>query len=599
MNGYWLEYDEGNHLKSICKKDNEGRYEDICYFYEENKLIRISKWHEGIETSTNGHCVFYNQPYKIWFEGNFENGLREGHGKEYTTYRNVSFEGQYKSGNKRIKMSEKKNYWKEVDDNGTIVRICQIDKNGKYDGISYLYNNGQILRVSHWKDGKEIEVSKVFYGNRMTEYKDGVKQYEGEFINSVDSNYCRNGEGEEYDTDGKSLIYKGTIKNGKRSGRGKLFENKKLVYDGKWVKGFKIANFYSYMALAFALMILIATGCFILFNGYVGAIVTGIFITATCYYFNFYLGLFFTGLFIVMNCYFIHLYAGIIASVILVTIVLACYHWLLALLPISVCLVVLCYYINTHAGIFASGLLLIYVIFIICKFNDWGMDIVGFSALITIFICIIMCLVVGLKQNVLVKYFLVFAIGLLLICVGIVYYYYSNQNTMALWCSIGLIIGLCIIITMIFLLKHITFMKYILIYTIGLYVIYIGCIIFVSADNLYYIVPTVGFSLCICTLVVLSIHVKDIPNLKYAMAFVAGLLIISMSGFCADEDSLEIVGGTAGLTFVVYIILTYIFALIDFQIVWTITYWILKIVGYFVAICVIIIILGTIIESCT
>ena len=142
-------------------------------------------------------------------------------------------------------------------------------------------------------------------------------------------------------------------------------------------------------------------------------------------------------------------------------------------------------------------------------------------------------------------------------------------------------------------------MKYILIYTIGLYVIYIGCIIFVSADNLYYIVPTVGFSLCICTLVVLSIHVKDIPNLKYAMAFVAGLLIISMSGFCADEDSLEIVGGTAGLTFVVYIILTYIFALIDFQIVWTITYWILKIVVYFLAICVIIIILGAVIESCT
>ena len=628
MNGYWLEYDDNDNLKSICKKDNEGRYEDICYFYEENKLIRISKWHEGIETSTNGHCVFYNQPYKIWFEGNFENGLREGHGKEYTTYRNVSFEGQYKSGNKRIKMSEKKNYWKEVDDNGTIVRICQIDKNGKYDGLSYLYNNGQILRVSHWKEGKEIEVSKVFYGNRMTEFKDGVKQYEGEFINSLDSNYCRNGEGEEYDTDGKSLIYKGTIKNGKRSGRGKLFENKKLVYDGKWVKGFKIANFYSYMALAFTFMILIATGCFLLFNGYVGAIVTGIFITATCYYFNFYLGLFFTGLFIVMNCYFINIYAGIIASLILVTIVLACYHWLLGTIPISVCLVVLCYYINTHAGIFASGLLLIYVIFIICKFNDWGMDIVGFSALITIFFCIIMCLVVELKKYEALIHAIIIATGLLLLCIYIVIAYYCDLSisifvfvtliiviscgiasivaelergrfmihilimaigllliiiSLAITCFLdcifeffictGSIIGLCISIILMLQLNEHSSIKYYLIYSIGLTVL-----LLVSICNPAFIMESAFFiiaTLCICTIISLSINVKEIPNLKYAIMFVAALLIIDVAGLFG-EDAWVIVGV---IVVCIYLILTYIFALIDFQIVRTITYWILGIIG--------------------
>ena len=81
MPGYWKEYDENNNLKSICKKDKEGRYEDICYFYEDNKLVRISKWHEGKEISTSGNCVFYNEPYKTWFEGTFQNGMREGYGK--------------------------------------------------------------------------------------------------------------------------------------------------------------------------------------------------------------------------------------------------------------------------------------------------------------------------------------------------------------------------------------------------------------------------------------------------------------------------------------------------------------------------------------
>ena len=566
--------------------------------------------------------------------------MREGHGKEYTTYRNVSFEGQYKNGNKRIKMSEKKNYWKEVDDNGTIVRICQIDENGKYDGLSYLYNNGQILRVSHWKEGKEIEVSKVFYGNRMTEFKDGVKQYEGEFINSLDSNYCRNGEGEEYDTDGKSLIYKGTIKNGKRSGRGKLFENKKLVYDGKWVKGFKIANFYSYMALAFTFMILIATGCFLLFNGYVGAIVTGIFITATCYYFNFYLGLFFTGLFIVMNCYFIHLYAGIIASLILVTIVLACYHWLLGTIPISVCLVVLCYYFNTHAGIFASGLLLIYVIFIICKFNDWGMDIVGFSALITIFICIIMCLVVELKKNEALIHAIIIATGLLLLCIYIVIAYYCNLSisifvfvtliiviscgiasivaelergrfmihvliiaigllliiiSLAITCFLdcifeffictGSIIGLCISIILMLQLNEHSSIKYYLIYSIGLTVLFLLGVL-VPGINIgapFFIIAT----LCICTIVSLSINVKEIPNLKYAIMFVATLLLMDLSLLFGMEFHI----GFTMITFFIYLIVNYIFAFIDFQIVRTITYWILGIIGVIILVGIVFIIL--------
>ena len=53
----------------------------------------------------------------------------------------------------------------------------------------------------------------------------GVKWYEREYRDSIKHNYPREGEGEEYDTDGKSLIYHGYYLNGKRQGQGKAYKN--------------------------------------------------------------------------------------------------------------------------------------------------------------------------------------------------------------------------------------------------------------------------------------------------------------------------------------------------------------------------------------
>ena len=90
-------------------------------------------------------------------------------------------------------------------------------------------------------------------------------------------------------------------------------------------------------------------------------------------------------------------------------------------------------------------------------------------------------------------------------------------------------------------------------------------------ESAFFIIAT----LCICTIISLSINVKEIPNLKYAIMFVAALLIIDLSGLFG-EDAWVVVGV---IVFCIYLILTYIFALIDFQIVRTITYWILGIIG--------------------
>ena len=154
MDGYWKEYDENGNMKSICKKDKDGRYEGICYFYENGVVTKISEWKEGIEISLSGKCNFFDEPHKVWYEGGFSNGLREGKCREYDINKNIIFEGFYKHGNKLIPLNNMKGYWEERDNQNRIVRICQIDANGRYDGLCYQYRENQIIRVSRWREDR-------------------------------------------------------------------------------------------------------------------------------------------------------------------------------------------------------------------------------------------------------------------------------------------------------------------------------------------------------------------------------------------------------------------------------------------------------------
>ena len=237
-------------------------------------MIKISKWENGKEVSMNGTCKFYDEPHKIWYEGGYENGLREGKCREYNVNGQLIYDGFYINGHKLIPMKKRKHYWKEIDANNQVIRICQIDKEGRYDGVSYLYNDGKIHRISEWKNGKETKVLKLFSGDRMTEMLEGKKRYSGGYIDTFESNYQREGEGEEYDIDGKTLIYRGSIKNGKRNGQGCSYKDMQVVYNGKWIDGYKERNYYLYMALAFAFMAVISTLCF-MWNTFVGLFVSG------------------------------------------------------------------------------------------------------------------------------------------------------------------------------------------------------------------------------------------------------------------------------------------------------------------------------------
>ena len=250
MNGYWKELDKNGKLLSISKRnDDSGEKEGICYYYDENgNISRIVEVREGYENEYSGYCKIYDEPHKSWFEGLVKNGIRQGQGREYSSSTSVVLEVYYDEGKKlrREKDCRRKGYWKEYDEQDHIVNICKRDENGEFCGICYRYNpNGKIIRISEWQDGKEITVIKTFNGNQMTEFRNGVKFYEGEFIDSFYLDYIRNGQGKEFGVNGKTMIYRGNFVNGKRHGRGAVYKNKKIAYDGEWIHGRKKRKYYA------------------------------------------------------------------------------------------------------------------------------------------------------------------------------------------------------------------------------------------------------------------------------------------------------------------------------------------------------------------
>ena len=195
-----------------------------------------------VDGIANGPCKLYDEEGSIVFEGYLKNGYREGKGREYDENGNVIFEGFYEQGKRMniVEMKEMKGYWKEMNERNEIISICQKDDECRNDGICYFYVNGDIDRISEWKNGEEMNVLKRFEGKKMIEFVNGVKRYEGEYKDSIEHNYPREGKGEEYDTDGEGVIYQGQFENGKRQGQGKLYRNGDVVYDGKWLMGCRL-----------------------------------------------------------------------------------------------------------------------------------------------------------------------------------------------------------------------------------------------------------------------------------------------------------------------------------------------------------------------
>ena len=561
MSGYWKEYDNNGHLKSICKKDIYGRYEGICYFYENGTMTRVSEWHDGIEISLSGRCKFYDEPNKVWYEGGYKDGLREGKSVEYDTSGKKMYQGFYKKGNKLTPMKNKKHFWEERDNQNIIVRICQIDANGRYHGLSYQFREDQIIRVSRWREDREIELLKLFSDGMMTEYKDGKKIYVGGYINLLQSNYKRQGEGEEYDIDGETLLYKGSFMNGKREGHGRLYGGGKAIFDGAWKKGIKLLHYILYMVLILAIMLLSSAACFIFFNAYVGAIISGIYFTAICFYIHKYAGLTASGLFIVMCCFFIHLYAGLIASVIFVIILAFCFNVLAGFVPTGLVIIVTCLYYNTNAGIFAIGLFLIYIIFLLVHCCGLKKSIIYSSIVYILSLCTIISLVLIFKKVALMKYVIVFATGILLILILSLIAGCNKDKVIPLILSAMIIIVSCITISLLLHPVQHSYFKYVIISLVGLLLIFVVNLIVIECDGSTTIVLKCGVVIVVsCIIINTAIGSFSLPALKYVSVFTSGLLLIIIVSFITgcNEENMHKLLSSSGLIFFCCVLVSFL-----------------------------------------
>lgn len=173
------------------------------------------------------------------------------------------FDGFFKKGKKQNITPVKEmggNYWKELDVNGEIARISQLDDLGNYEGLCYIFNCGVTSRISKWKEGKEVSLLKQFNGDIMTVYNNGLKVYEGGFLNSLELYFPRNGKGVEFGKDGKTKIFEGTYKCGKLHGRGAKYNNGLAGKRKRWIIGHTSTGFWCLQLLYLILILFIIIG---------------------------------------------------------------------------------------------------------------------------------------------------------------------------------------------------------------------------------------------------------------------------------------------------------------------------------------------------
>ena len=210
-----------------------------------NILVASLEYVDGI---ANGPCTLYDEMGRLFFKGTIHNGMRQWRGREYDCEGNEVFDGFFEKGKKLsiFKMDRNKDYWKEVDKINLVKCISKRDEHGTKKGICYFYNKGKINRISKWKNGEEIRLIKVFRDSEMIEYGDtqDTVKYIGEFLDSFELNYPREGYGVEYDTKTRSTVYQGYFFNNQRHGKGKSFYKGKIQFDGIWNNGMKEWQYY-------------------------------------------------------------------------------------------------------------------------------------------------------------------------------------------------------------------------------------------------------------------------------------------------------------------------------------------------------------------
>ena len=246
--GYVKEYDDNDKLIFECQYSNGVKNGKLKQYFSDGSIkfqgdfVNGKIWNveKKIRNKTyilkDGKGTLYEWCgrgcYGIY---EYENGLKNGKGKEYFWYR-LSFEGEYKND---LKNGKGKECFKgSITFEGEYLNGLKHGKGKEYDG-HYLKFDGEYL-YGYKRKGKN--------------YVNGILEYEGEYL------FGKKWEGKGYDKNGNviyelingngnireygirdTLIFEGEYLNGKKNGKGKeyYFYDGNLIYEGEYLNGLK------------------------------------------------------------------------------------------------------------------------------------------------------------------------------------------------------------------------------------------------------------------------------------------------------------------------------------------------------------------------
>ena len=270
MRGYWKEYSEDGTLLSVSERNKDtGEKEGLCLCYKEGSLYCVAQIKDGQETHYEGFLKYFEEQKRIWFEGSIIDGRPNGYGEEYDTEGNYVFKGLYDYGRRLTvkKMFGKGGYHKEFDSEEKLVNICKRDENNKLEGICYHFDDGKISDIIEFTEGRMTRVLATFEKDKMTQFENKLRVYEGNYYKKSDFEYIPDGFGQEFDADGETLIYQGYYLKGKKHGYGELYQDGELVYDGLWILGNTKTGYYiRYSIIAIVTIVVLVALPFIFFG---------------------------------------------------------------------------------------------------------------------------------------------------------------------------------------------------------------------------------------------------------------------------------------------------------------------------------------------
>lgn len=199
--------------------------------YDENNNIYAELMY--VQNKLNGICCFYIDG-KLKEKITYVNNVAEGWGCdcddtiELQNYHYIHGEKKYKI----FRIEGKEEMWREEDlETNALVSICTYNNAFKKNGDCYFYEDNNIIEHAIYTNGEKTTVHKIFQEKIMREYDDTKKLiYEGEYEDSFEKNYPRNGNGKEYDAN--SVIYDGEWKDNKKNGFG--ISTSFISYQGMW-----------------------------------------------------------------------------------------------------------------------------------------------------------------------------------------------------------------------------------------------------------------------------------------------------------------------------------------------------------------------------